>query len=39
MAQVIEFYIPPRFREPVKWTPLPQRGKLLEFPAETRKSA
>ncbi len=39
MAQVIEFYIPARFHKPVKWTPLAQRGKVLEFPAEMRKSA
>jgi hypothetical protein len=39
MAQVIEFYIPLRFRKPVKWIPLTQRGKVLEFPAEIRISA
>jgi hypothetical protein len=39
MAQVIEFYIPPRFRKPMKWIPSDQRGKVLEFPAEIRKSA
>jgi hypothetical protein len=39
MAQIIEFYIPPRFRKPMKWFPLVQRGKVLEFPAEIRKSA
>jgi hypothetical protein len=39
MAQVIEFYIPSRFRKPMKWIPSAQRGKVLEFPAEIRKSA
>jgi hypothetical protein len=39
MAQVIEFYIPPRFRKPMKWSPPAQRGKVVEFPAEVRKSA
>jgi hypothetical protein len=36
---VIEFYIPTRFHTQVKWIPPDQRGKVLEFPAELRKSA
>jgi len=39
MAPVIEFYIPSGFRKRVKWIPSVQRGRVLEFPAETRKSA
>jgi hypothetical protein len=39
MAPVIEFYIPSRFHKRVKWIPQGQRGKLLEFSAEIRKSA
>lgn len=39
MAQVIEFYIPARFRKKVKWVPPEERGKVIEFPAEIRKSA
>jgi hypothetical protein len=39
MATVIEFYIPARFRKRVKWTPPAERGKVLEFPVEMRKSA
>lgn len=39
MAKVIEFYVPGRFRKKVKWVPQEQRGKLIEFPAEVRKSA
>jgi hypothetical protein len=39
MAEVIEFYVPTRFRRQVKWVPPTQRGKLLEFPADMKKSA
>jgi hypothetical protein len=39
MARVIEFYIPPRFHKQVKWTPLPQRGKVVEFRPTISKSA
>ena len=39
MARIIEFYIPARFHNPVKWMPPAERGKGLEFQAEVRKSA
>lgn len=39
MARIIEFYIPARFRKLGKWMPAAERGKVLEFPAEVRKSA
>ena len=39
MTQVIEFYIPARFRKKVTWVPPEERGKVIEFPAEIRKSA
>ena len=39
MAQVIEFYIPSRFKTKVKWIPLEQRGKVIEFPIDFKKSA
>jgi hypothetical protein len=39
MAQVIEFYVPDRFRKKVKWVPPDKRGKVLEFPPSIRKSA
>ena len=40
MAKVIEFYIPEKYRQKVKWIPVEQRGKVLEFPAViTKKSA
>ena len=39
MAQVIPFYVPDRFRRKVRWVPAEQRGKVIEFPAEIKKSA
>jgi hypothetical protein len=39
MAKVIEFYTPKNFRKPLKWTPQPQRGKVIEFCLQTKKSA
>jgi hypothetical protein len=39
MAKVIEFYIPTSFHKTVKWVPGDERGKMIEFCPETRKSA
>jgi hypothetical protein len=39
MAQVIEFYIPSRFKKKVKWISTERRGKVLEFPVEVKKTA
>jgi len=39
MARIIEFYIPTRFQKAMKWIPPTERGKVLEFPTEVRKSA
>ncbi len=39
MAQVIEFYVAARFHKKVKWVPPEQRGRMIEFPAEIKKSA
>ena len=39
MAKVIEFYIPAGFQRKSKWLPEEQRGKVIEFPAEIKKSA
>jgi len=39
MAKVIEFYIPRNFRKSFKWVPELQRGKILEFCPQTKKSA
>ena len=39
MAQVIEYYIPTRFKPKVKWVPAEQRGKIIVFPTDLKKSA
>jgi len=39
MAKVIEFYIPTNFRKPMRWVPAIDRGKIIEFYPQTRKSA
>jgi hypothetical protein len=39
MAEVIEFYVPQRFRKREKWVPADQRGKVIEFPMQKKKSA
>ena len=39
VAKIIEFYVPSTFRKSGKWIPTEQRGKVIEFVAETKKSA
>jgi hypothetical protein len=39
MAKVIEFYIPTRFRRPLKTAPQAQFGKIVEFCLPAKKSA
>jgi len=39
VAKVIKFYIPNNFRRSVKWVSPEQRGKILEFAVQTKKSA
>jgi hypothetical protein len=39
VAKVIEFYVPNNFRKALKWVPELQRGKILEFCTQTKKSA
>jgi hypothetical protein len=39
MAQVIEYYVPDNFKKKVKWIPLQDRGKLIYFPMDEKKSA
>jgi hypothetical protein len=40
VARVIEFYVPANFRKkPAKWIPLEQRGRVLEFISQSKKSA
>jgi hypothetical protein len=39
MAKVIEFYIPNTFRKKAVWIPSEQRGKVIEFCLQIKKSA
>jgi hypothetical protein len=39
MAKVIEFYIPKNFRKPLSPAAQPQLGKIIEFCAQTKRSA
>jgi hypothetical protein len=39
MEKVIVFYIPDSFRKKAKWLPAQQKGQLLTFPTEKKKSA
>jgi hypothetical protein len=39
MARVIEFYIPESFGKPMKWVPAMERGKIIEFCPQMKKSA
>lgn len=39
VAKVIEFYIPTNFRRPTKCVPELQRGQILQFCPQTKKSA
>ena len=39
VAKIIEFYVPNNFRKRVKWVSPEQRGKIIEFPSEMKKSA
>jgi hypothetical protein len=39
VSKVIEFYIPKNFRKSVKWVSLDQRGKIIEFAPQVKKSA
>jgi hypothetical protein len=39
MAKVIEFYVPKKFRKPLKWVPQLECGKVIEFWSQTKKSA
>jgi hypothetical protein len=39
VAKVIEFYIPTNFQKSVKWGPPEQRGKIIEFAPQVKKSA
>ena len=39
MAKVIEFYIPTNFRKPLRTVAQAQLGKVIEFCAQTKRSA
>jgi len=39
VAKVIEFYIPNTFRKSMKWVSSGQRGKIIEFASQAKKSA
>jgi hypothetical protein len=39
VAKVIEFYIPDIFRKKGKWKVCNERGKVIEVPSLTKKSA
>jgi hypothetical protein len=39
MANVIEFYVPVRFRKAVKWVHPQQRGRVLEFLVPQKRTA
>jgi hypothetical protein len=39
MAQLIEYYVPDKFKKKVKWIPEQDRGKLINFPVDEKKSA
>jgi len=39
VAQVIEFYIPTRFKQKVKWVPQGQRGRIIVFRSDLKRSA
>ena len=39
MAKVIEFYIPTNFRTPLRTSPQPQLGRIIEFCSQTKRSA
>jgi len=39
MAKVIQFYVPASFHWKVKWVAWHQRGKVIQFLREVRKSA
>jgi len=39
MAKVIQFYVPGSFHSKVKWVASRQRGKVIQFLREVRKSA
>jgi len=39
MAKIIEFYIPSTFQQNGKWIATENRGKIIEFPTVSKKTA
>jgi hypothetical protein len=39
MAKIIEFYVPTGFHTKVKWVSAERHGKVIKFPARTKRSA
>jgi hypothetical protein len=39
MAQIIRFYIPEGYRKKRPWIPPEEKGKLICFPVQEKKSA
>jgi len=39
MAQLIEYYVPDKYKKKVKWVPEQDRGRLISFPVSEKKSA
>ena len=39
MAKVIEFYVPDRFKKKGKWIPISDRGKVIEFTPQAKRTA
>jgi len=39
VARIIQFYVPNTFRRNAKWVPAEQRGKVIVFVPERKKSA
>ena len=39
MAKIIEFHVPATFQPKRQWVPEELRGKIIDFPTVTRKSA
>jgi hypothetical protein len=39
MAKIIEFYVPNRFQKILTWVHPQQRGKVIEFRLQAKKSA
>ena len=39
MARIIDFHLPDGFKPQIKWLPEQERGRLVGFPGDLKKSA